>query len=365
MKYDFTFNSRIVAFSLAFLIAVISVTFLSFFEIPFIAFIVIFLISFSSAALLFYLALEFLVFQEINELHQIVNKLKKKDFKLAKKKKRSAISPIKKLNDEIRNYAFNKQQEIEHLRQLEIYRREFLADVSHELKTPIFAAQGYLHTLIDGAIDDLQVRDKFLGKAVKSLDGLNILVQQLLMLSQLEAGFITMNYSIFDLRELCRDIFEQLEGKAEEKSVKLLFKLNPKPIWVSADKQRIRHVMQNLIENAIKYGKKNTKVMVNFQTNKSNTHYKIIVEDDGQGIPAEHLERIFERFYRVDKSRAKHKGGSGLGLAIVKQIVEAHQSKINVKSKVKKGTVFSFFLEKAQRYPQRNTYTFSKHLLQN
>jgi two-component system phosphate regulon sensor histidine kinase PhoR len=227
---------------------------------------------------------------------------------------------------------------------MEVFRREFLADVSHELKTPIFAAQGFLHTLLDGAMDDENVRDKFLLKAVKSLDGLNTMIQDLLTLSKMEAGFIKMDYDIFDITLLTRDVFEQLEEQAAKRKITLLFDKPYQEVMVYADAKRIRQVMINLLENAIKYGSKNGNVEVGFSPN-DHQLLDITVKDDGPGISVEHLDRIFERFYRIEKSRSKDKGGSGLGLAIVKHILTAHETEINVNSKVKKGTAFTFQLQ--------------------
>jgi len=229
---------------------------------------------------------------------------------------------------------------------MEVFRREFLADVSHELKTPIFAAQGFIHTLLDGAMDDVKVRDKFLQKAAKSLDGLDALVKDLVALSQMETGQIKMHKERVDLRLITLEVCEQLENKAVLRNIGLKIKPDQmRHAWVKADNQRINQVMSNLIENAIKYGKEDGKVIIHFEEEKK--HFIISVRDNGSGIPPEHLPRIFERFYRVDKSRSKEKGGTGLGLAIVKHILNAHGAKITVASKADKGTTFTFKLDKA------------------
>ncbi len=340
------FRSRLVSFALALSIAVITTAFLSLEQsaTPIVLFIA-FAISFSSSFLLFYFTLEFLVLSEVNEAYAVLEKLKKKEFKVAKKRLIPTLSPIKKLNYEIYSYASKKQKEIDHLKKLAIYRREFLADVSHELKTPIFAAQGFLHTLIDGAIDDESVRYKFLHKAAKSLDGLQKLVEDLFSLSKMEAGIITMNLDHFNIYERSQEVIDQLEEQARHKKIKLDIKaaINT-DLWVKADPQRIQQVMMNLVENAVKYSQAKGQVLISFE--ELEKEILIRVEDKGPGIPPEHLDRIFERFYRVEKSRAKSKGGSGLGLAIVKHILEAHDSKIQVSSKVNQGTSFSFKLKK-------------------
>lgn len=353
------FNPKLVSTLLAISIAVTTTAFLSLVpQLPLSAFVVVFAISFSSAFLLIYFALGYLVLDELKEVYAILEKIKKKDFKIAKKRITPTLSPIKKLNYEIYNYASNKQKEIDHLKKLEIYRREFLADVSHELKTPIFAAQGFLHTLIDGAINDVEVRDKFLHKAATSLDGLNRLVEDLFTLSKMEAGFIKMNCQDFGIAHLIQEAMEELEPASSQKNITMdFYKLHPQSdsVQVNADRGRIKQVMINLLENAIKYGKNNGKVQISLAKSEDSGQILLRIEDNGPGIPSVHLDRIFERFYRVEKSRSKEKGGSGLGLAIVKHILEAHHSKISVNSKVKQGTTFSFELSSvASTYNKTN-----------
>jgi two-component system phosphate regulon sensor histidine kinase PhoR len=225
------------------------------------------------------------------------------------------------------------------------YRQEFLADVSHELKTPIFAAQGFVHTLLDNPDEDIEIRIKFLEKAAKSLDGLDNLVQDLLTVSQIETGAIKIDKKQINLRPLIEELFEQLEAKAKKRNAKLKLIAPLGVIHVKADEQRISQVILNLVVNAIKYGK--DKGLVQIIITEKKKVYTISVVDNGPGIPEEHLHRIFERFYRVDKSRSKNSGGTGLGLSIVKHIVQAHNSKISVQSEINKGTRFEFKLEKA------------------
>jgi two-component system phosphate regulon sensor histidine kinase PhoR len=219
-----------------------------------------------------------------------------------------------------------------------------LPNVSHELKTPIFAAQGFVHTLLDNPDEEEDIRIKFLEKAAKSLDGLDELVKDLLTVSQIETGAIKIEKKPIDLRPVILEIFEQLESKANLRDIKLKMIGFQGPIIVNADFQRISQVLINLIDNGIKYGNDGGKVIV--EISERNKTFQIDVKDNGPGIPAEHLPRLFERFYRVDKSRTKLSGGSGLGLSIVKHIVQAHGSKIFVQSKMDKGTIFSFKLEK-------------------
>jgi two-component system phosphate regulon sensor histidine kinase PhoR len=295
-----------------------------------------------------YFSLEKLVFHEIDNIYILLDKIKRKDYSFSKQKLNPTNrTPLNRIKEEIIDFAEKKQMEIEELKKLETFRREFLADVSHELKTPIFAAQGFVHTLIDGAVDDINVRDKFLNKAANSLDGLNMLVQDLITISQLEIGEIKMHEQSFDLLKLTEDIFDQLEEAAFGRGIKLKFyKYNPKSCYVYADKMRIGQVMTNLIVNAIKYGKDNGTVLVKFVIDQEEVD--ISVKDDGPGIEQKHLSRIFERFYRVEKSRAKDRGGTGLGLGIVKHIVEAHNSKVIVESVMGEGTNFMFKLKKGK-----------------
>ncbi|MDW8460724.1 MAG: ATP-binding protein [Cytophagales bacterium] len=312
--------------------------------------IVAFFLDFGVAFLLFYLSLEFTILREINKVYVVIDKLKKKDFKISRKSISSYVPAIRNLNYQLYAYASQKQQEIEQLKKLEAYRREFLADVSHELKTPIFAAQGFIHTLIDGAMEDPEVRDIFLQKAARSLDSLTRLIEDLLTVSKMEAGIIKMDYTNFDMYWLTTQVIERLEEKARQKNITLSILRNEnETYYVHADIQRIMQVMLNLVSNAIKYGIENGWVKISLQ--KKEDKVEVQVEDNGLGIPEEHLDRIFERFYRVEKSRSKDKGGSGLGLAIVKHILQAHQSEIKVASQVKKGTTFSFQLPQASSVP--------------
>ena len=303
---------------------------------------------FLTTLIIVYYSLEKFIFHEIDNIYILLDKIKKKDYSFSKQKLTSInFTPLNRIKEEIIDFAEKKQMEIEELKKLETFRREFLADVSHELKTPIFSAQGFVHTLIDGAVDDINVRDKFLTKAANSLDGLNMLVQDLITISQLEIGEIKMHFYSFDLLKLTEDIFDQLEETAAERGTKLRFyKYNPKSCYVYADKMRMGQVMTNLIVNAIKYGKDNGTVLVKYVI--ENDEVEVSVKDDGPGIEQKHLSRIFERFYRVEKSRAKDRGGTGLGLGIVKHIVEAHTSKVEVNSVMGEGTNFFFKLKKGK-----------------
>lgn len=304
-----------------------------------------FLLNFISV----YLVLEYLIFREINKIYIVLERIQLKDEEFnVKSFKKTKNLPIKrkKIFEEVYTYVTKKQAEIRELKKLEIFRREFLADISHELKTPIFAAQGYIYTLLDGAMDQKELREKFLKKAGKSLDGLNEMVEELLTLSQLEMGELKMNMAEFDIKALVEDTFDLLEGIAKKREIDLKFNEPYQKVMVKGDPYQIKQVMKNLIENAIYYGVSNGTVTVGLDTDKENVI--ISVKDDGRGIAPEHLKRIFERFYRVEKSRSKEKGGTGLGLAIVQEIVEAHKSQVLVTSKEGKGTTFAFILKKGQ-----------------
>lgn len=340
-------NPRIISLVLALLVAALTTTFVGFVpgSTPFTLFVTA-VSSFLSTLLLVFYVLDYLIFEEINKIYATIQRLKIRDFNISRKKLTQNTNPLKKLNNEIFVYVAKKQREIDELKRLEQFRREFLADVSHELKTPIFAAQGFVHTLIDGAVDDPAVRDKFLAKAARSLDGLDALVHDLLTLSQMETGEIKMNRERMDLAAVTQDVFEQLEPKAARRGVTLQMQAPQPHVWVKADAHRMGQVLTNLVENAIKYGQEGGKVQVTFEDDKKD--WLVSVKDNGPGIPPEHLNRIFERFYRIEKSRSKDKGGTGLGLAIVKHIVNAHKSKITVMSRIDKGTTFSFKLDKAE-----------------
>jgi two-component system phosphate regulon sensor histidine kinase PhoR len=337
------YNSRVLALLLAVCIALITTLFLILFKnAETTLLLVAFGISFSISYLLIFIVLEFLIFREINKIYKLMDKLRKKELNKLVKQKSGVLNPLQKINEEIYSFAELKQKEIDELKKLEAFRKEFIADVSHELKTPIFAAQGFVHTLLDGAIDDKSVRNKFLKKAAKSLDGLDALVQDLLTLSHIETGQIKMHFETIDLYKLTQEVYEQLEEKAAKRNIRLKLEGNPNKVTVFADWQRIFQVMTNLVSNAIKHSFEGNEIVVSFEVSKKYviTH----VRDFGEGIPPEHIGRIFERFYRVDKSRSREKGGTGLGLAIVKHILENHHTKAEVTSVPGKGSDFSFKL---------------------
>jgi len=244
------------------------------------------------------------------------------------------ISDVQK---EVEEWAKTQTQEITRLKDLEKYRKEFVGNVSHELKTPIFNIQGYVLTLLEGGIDDPKINKLYLQRTEKSIDRMISIVEDLESITKLESGELTLNCVELDLVKLTEDVFELAHMLANERNISLQF---------AADKKRIMEVMNNLVGNGIKYGKKKGYVKVGFY----DLHETILIEvsDNGIGMDKVDLYRIFERFYRVDKSRSREQGGTGLGLSIVKHIIEAHDQTINVKSVIDKGTTFTFTLEKAK-----------------
>src|SRR6187402_368695 len=250
------------------------------------------------------------------------------------------------LTREVKRFATDKKLEIEMLQIREEYRREFLGNVSHELKTPLFTVQGYLSTLIDGAMDDKTIRKKYLKRAEKGVERLIYIVEDLDMITKLESGDLNLDFTKFDLVKLIHNVFDLLEMKADKKNITLAFENdNIEPIFVNGDKDRIQQVVENLLVNSIKYGKEGglTEVSV---VNLTNKKVLVRISDNGEGIEAHNIPRLFERFYRVDKSGSRTEGGSGLGLSIVKHILEAHKEKIYVESEFGIGSEFSFTLEK-------------------
>ena len=237
-------------------------------------------------------------------------------------------------------------EEINILKDQENYRREFLGNVSHELKTPLFTIQGYILTLIEGALKDKKVRGKYLRRSAKGVDRLISIVKDLDLITQFESGIKTVDKTNFNIYELIENVYDLMEFESEKNNTKLLINnKNITPVIVNADKERILQVLTNLIVNSIKYGKENGYTEVKVEEYDKD---RIIVriKDNGEGIEDEHLPRLFERFYRIDKNRSRKKGGSGLGLSIVKHIIEAHQEQIFVESKIGQGTEFSFTLQK-------------------
>lgn len=248
---------------------------------------------------------------------------------------------------DVEAWAEQKQKEISALKVREKYRREFLGNISHELKTPIFNIQGYILTLLDGGLEDAAINRDYLNRANKSVDRMIRLVQDLELISKLEAGVLQMEITRLNLLEALQEIMDSLELKAGKRNVKLNLKPGQRTaVWVKADAERIRQVLTNLLTNAIKYSKEEGG-QVDVEIREKDTEYEIAITDNGLGIPKSDLPRLFERFYRVDKSRSRDFGGTGLGLSIVKHIIEAHGQNIQARSEEGVGSTFIFALQKA------------------
>lgn len=255
---------------------------------------------------------------------------------------------IEKVNEQVLEWSDDYGKEIEQLKHLETYRREFIGNVSHELKTPIFNIQGYILTLLDGGIDDPEINKEYLKRSEKSIDRMISIVNDLDAITKLESGTLKLSFKEFDVVELVKEVFEFLDIKATERNISLYIGTkSDKPIKVIADRDKIKQVLINLIDNSLKYGGKDDgKTKVSFFD--MDEHLLVEVTDNGPGIPQEELPRIFERFYRSEMARHTRQGGSGLGLSIVKHILEAHNQTINVRSTVGIGTTFAFTIKKAK-----------------
>lgn len=253
---------------------------------------------------------------------------------------------LQNVEQEVDQWAEQHEQEFEELERLASYRRQFIGDVSHELKTPIFNIQGFVHTLLDGAIHDPEVNMQYLNRAAKNVDRLQTIVEDLETINKLEAGQMVLDLQEFDIHDLTDEVFADLEMRAKVRNVRLAYKESANQHYrVRADKESIRQVLINLVHNSIKYGRQDGLTKVSFYDMEN--FILLEISDNGIGINPEHLSHVFDRFYRVDKSRSRDAGGTGLGLAIVKHIIEAHKQKVNARSNVGQGSTFGFTLEKA------------------
>jgi len=306
----------------------------------------IFFFAFVISYVVVILFLELFIYRKIKLIYKTISRFKdSKEKTLSQLVLKSDI--IGNVSKEVEEWDKTRSEEIAELKKLEIFRQEFLGNVSHELKTPIFNIQGYIHTLLDGGLDDPEVNVHYLQRAAKSAERLCLIVEDLEEISKLETGELSLDVRVFDLYELVTDVFESQELSARERKINLGFKEKSlRPAYVMADKERIRQVFVNLIVNSIKYGKEGGTTLVGFYDMDESILTEIT--DNGIGIEPQHLPRLFERFYRIDKSRSRDQGGTGLGLSIVKHILEAHKQSINVRSSSGVGTTFSFMLKKAR-----------------
>ena len=281
------------------------------------------------------------IYQRVKKIYDDVSLLETSSFR-----SQPITTDMSTLIHEVEKFAKDRKLEIETLKIREEYRREFLGNVSHELKTPLFTVQGYLLTLLDGAMNDKTIKEKYLKRAEKGVERLIYIVKDLDMITKLETGEIHLELTEFNIIEVIHNVFDLLEMRAAKKNITLTFDIKYKhKILVYADKEKIQQVVTNLIMNSIKYGKENGTTEVSIEDLTKNKAI-VRITDNGEGIEKKYISRLFERFYRVDKSGARSEGGSGLGLAIVKHIIEGHDEKIYVESQFGVGSEFSFTLEK-------------------
>ena len=300
------------------------------------------LIIFGLSFLILQLRVRKLFFERIRQIYEDL------EFETDSLIKTSPIdSDMNSFSKDLEEFVKLKRTEIETLKKEGIYRKEFVGNVAHELKTPLFSVQGYISNLLDGAMDDKELLKKYLKRAEKSVDRLTFIIKDLDLITQLESSILKLKFTSFDILKLTEEIIEDLEISASKRNIKIIFNKNyDKQILVEADKNRIEQVITNLVTNSINYGSEKGTTEISFESNVE----KIIVKvnDNGEGISEENMPRLFQRFFRVDVSRSRSQGGSGLGLAIVKHIIDAHNENIYVQSTVGVGSEFSFSLKKSK-----------------
>lgn len=300
---------------------------------------------FLSAYLLISVILERFIYRKIKLIYKFIYQTKASKKEEVYYKYLLPTKTIDEVREEVEAWAEENEKEIELLRRNEQFRKEFLQNLSHEFKTPIFAIQGYVDTLLHGAIDNPEVNKKFLEKASKNVERMTNLISDLDEISRLERGEMIIYKQNFIIQDLVREVFDSLSLKAEQQNIKSTIKKGCEaPLIVFADKEKIRQVITNLVENSIKYGKPNGNIVASMYKT-DGKHILVEISDDGLGIPEKHLPRIFERFYRTDEGRSRDVTGSGLGLSICKHIIEAHGQSIHVRSSEGVGTTVGFTLE--------------------
>ena len=299
-------------------------------------------IIFGLSFLILQLRVRRLLFERIRQIYEDL------EFETDSLIKTSPIdSDMNSFSRDLEEFVKLKRTEIETLKKEGIYRKEFVGNVAHELKTPLFSVQGYISNLLDGAMDDKELLKKYLKRAEKSVDRLTFIIKDLDLITQLESSTLKLKVTSFDIIKLTEEIIEDLEISASKRNIKIIFNKNyDKQILVEADKNRIEQVITNLVTNSINYGSEKGTTEISFESNVE----KIIVKvnDNGEGITEENMPRLFQRFFRVDVSRSRSQGGSGLGLAIVKHIIDAHNENIYVQSTLGVGSEFSFSLKKSK-----------------
>lgn len=279
--------------------------------------------------------------KELDEIKTIINNIRKNKYN--SEDEIQLGSNLLSLQKAIKKMFKKEKSDIEYLQRLQKMRSQFLANVSHELRTPIFAIQGYIETLLNGAINDKNVNIHFLQKANQNTISLSNLLNDLIDISMIESGEMRMSFRYFKINDLISQVVQENKQAAESKSLSLIFYPAKDDLEVFGDKEKLKQVLVNLILNAVKYTEKGK---VEVLVEEDAKHVKVVVRDTGIGIPENYLDRIFERFFRIDKARSRAEGGTGLGLAIVKHIIEAHNSKVTVTSMVGQGSEFSFLLKK-------------------
>jgi two-component system, OmpR family, phosphate regulon sensor histidine kinase PhoR len=291
----------------------------------------------------FYL-IRYFIFRRIKLIYKIIHRRKlPQEFRSSNLKMGKNI--LDNVEQEVDAWMEQSTKELEELERLATYRRRFIGDVSHELKTPIFNIQGFVHTLLDGALYDPEVNENYLKRAAKNIERLQSIVEELETINKLESGQMVLELQEFDLYKLAEEVYADLEVRAKERNIRFAFKDGASQHYqVRADKESIRQVLINLVHNSIKYGTEGGLTKISFYDMES--YVLVEVSDTGIGISQENMKHVFDRFYRVDKSRSRDAGGTGLGLSIVKHIVEAHKQTINVRSTEGKGSTFGFTLEK-------------------
>lgn len=339
------FSPQQISAATAFVIALpVSLTIFYFYPVWWVALLSLIIIFGGAYSIIFFMMQQF-VYRKIKLIYKLIYQTKASKREEFYYKNILPQKSIDEAREDVEEWAEQKKAEIEVLQQNEAYRKEFLQNLSHELKTPIFAIQGYVHTLLGGAMENPEVNKKFLSSTSRNIDRLVNLVDDLDEISKLESGEQMLYKENFVIQELIKDVYESLALKAEEKQLKMQIKKGCEiPLTVYADKEKIRQVFINLVDNSIKYGKQNGVIEASAYKIEQK---KILIEisDDGLGISEDHIGRIFERFYRTDAARSRKAGGSGLGLSICKHIIEAHDQTIHVRSTIDVGTTFGFTLD--------------------
>ena len=340
--YSFAFWSSIYLTSLTIFVVLLCYFFL-FKTLGFYAIIMSVIALFVIAFFIIQYRAEHFIYRSVKRIYDEVSLLDVADLQ-----KENITTDMNTLTKSVQEFVEEKKIEIRHLTERDSFRRDFLGNVAHELKTPLFTVQGYILTLIEGAVNDKEIRNKYLNRANKGVERLTSIIKDLDMIAKLETEGMKMNIEPFNILELVQNVFDLFEMKAKKRNILLKFDRHYEfPIYVEGDLERIEQVLINLVVNSIKYGRRDGVTVVSVD-NYSEDKMLVRVNDNGEGIKEEHHSRLFERFYRVDQSRSREQGGSGLGLSIVKHIIEAHNETILLKSEFGEGSEFSFTLKKAK-----------------